>query len=199
MSPSFQSIAESQWGRNPPEKSIHQQLSLPHTIITIAKGTGRQKCHTSFSRVVLPSYCKLYQVVKFMLPWSVWYSALCTLIGLRKWARKCVCVQLCLWQWALNISFLLLPFLPSFKRLSMQTNCFSDNSQWAQILLLLFTNVFMKAQAILAIMAIFYSLRCVFLVLVVATIQLWKCIPHSTLFGETKSQTPFLLHCKFTR
>lgn len=67
-------------------------------------------------------------------------------------------------------SFLLLPFLPAFKWLSMQTNCFSDNSQWAQILLLLFTNVFMKAQAILAITAIFYSLRCIFLVLVVATI-----------------------------
>jgi len=61
-------------------------------------------------------------------------------------------------------SFLLLPFLSPFKWLSILTNCFSDNSQWAQILLLLFTNVFMKAQAILAIMAIFYSLRCIFLV-----------------------------------
>lgn len=53
-------------------------------------------------------------------------------------------------------SFLLLPFLPPFKWLSMQINCFSDNSLWAQILLLLFTNVFVKAQAILAIMPIFY-------------------------------------------
>lgn len=139
-----QSISESLWDRNASEEKSSSILCCPTPSPPWPRGQrggiAMLTSHGWFSQLTA-SFTK-HLNLHFLVCW-----VFCT-VHLDRFEK--MSEKVCVWTVVFVVmsaehSLLLLLFLPLFKWLWMQTNCFSDNSQWAQILLLLFTNVFMKA------------------------------------------------------